>query len=89
MRRGSKRGDGARFGPMPANRMRTAATSALPSERERDPPVHATERVEEMRRRGAERQRADEDAHHQPHVALRPRRRELHADGIDAAMQRR
>jgi hypothetical protein len=29
----------------------------------------------------AQRERADEDPDHQPHVALRPRRRELHPTG--------
>ena len=70
---------------MPASPISAAASSALHRrDGDRNAPVDAAERVEQVRRRRAERERADEDADHQPHVALGPGRRELHADRIDA-----
>ncbi len=83
--RGSNRGVGARFGPMPARPISAAARSALhDADGDRDAPLHAAERVEQMRRGRAERQRTDQDADHQSHVAPRPGGCELHPDRIHA-----
>ena len=50
---------------------------------QRNAPVDATEGIEQVRRCGAECKRPDQDADHQSHVALGPRRRQLHAHRID------
>ena len=47
-------------------------------------PIDAAQRVEQMRQRGPEGERTDENADHEAHVALGPRGCELHADGIHA-----
>ena len=53
----------------------------------RNAPVDAAERVHQVRRGRAQRERADQDAHQQPHVAPGPRRGELHADRVDAGQR--
>ena len=85
--RGSKRGDGARFRADAGEQDddRGSPRRSPNARRQRDPPVHAAQRVEEMRRRGAQRERADEDAHHRaPYRPLAHVDGELHADRIDS-----
>ena len=82
--RGSNGGDAVRLGPSSARPIKRGGRERRDRRHDdRHMPVDAAQGVEQMRQRGSERERADEDADHQAHVAFRPRRRELHADRID------
>src|SRR5918912_695648 len=51
------------------------------------PPVAATERINQVRRRLAERERADENAEREPTPASKPRRHDLHPRRIDSGQE--
>ena len=83
--RGSNGGDALRLGPSAASPISAAARSAVTEAIAMGTcQCDAAEGIEEVRQRRPERQCAHQDADHQSHVALRPGRCELHADGIDA-----